>query len=870
MDKRTIYSLAIFLLGVIASDVNAQTLKGKVADNEGKPIPGAVVFIREISQGIATDDNGEFRIDLKNGNYICEFSSLGYEKKAITVVINNPLQSVSVLLEKKVYELGEVVISARREDPAYAIMRKAIAMAPYYLHQVKGYESEIYLKGSMKLNKIAGLIESRVDKMKLIKGSLFIKESKNEVIFTSPDKYEQKVIALSSSFPNGMIDEDSPMSLITANIYAPNVRGIVSPLSPDAFTYYKFVFEGKTEEGKHEINKIRVEPKKNSPMLMRGRLYIVSDSWNVRSLEMSLSMLGISERFTINYSEVRPSVFLPVAYGICDSINIGLIGLDAEVKYYSSVKYGKVDVNKLPVNILSNENIAVKTEDTLYEKTKTGKQAEAERKLEALTSKTNLSNRDAVKIAKLMRETTEPEESKKKRKALEISSRKDNVHVSVDSIAKLRDSAYWIQARNLPLRNDEIVSYGKKDSLNLEFARIRTPDSDGRPAAWPRKIIAGSHTDFGKNYRLRYGGLLRTVPEYNFVDGLWLGHRLDFEIDFSKKYSLDIYSSAYYVTARQTVNWRTGGVFAYAPLRNGKFTASGGNSTFDFNQIGGGSRLVNSLFSLFGGHNSIKFFQKRYIAISNRIDAANGFFVTANAGYERRNILENNTSYNFFGKEPSPNLPDGQLLSTLDNTLTKVAVMLEYTPRYRYRIRDGKKRYVGSKYPSFTLNYEKGVATDSDRSASFDKAELGIRQEISFNIFTRFEYFANTGTFLSSKRVYFPDFKHCNSNALFVTTNPLRNSFCMANYSYSTDKSWFQMHLNYTSAYLFVKNIPFMQKYLFEESLYARTLFVPGTNYSELGYSIGFPKIIEAGVFVGFKKGKYSAAGFTLSLPLNF
>jgi hypothetical protein len=227
-------------------------------------------------------------------------------------------------------------------------------------------------------------------------------------------------------------------------------------------------------------------------------------------------------------------------------------------------------------------------------------------------------------------------------------------------------------------------------------------------------------------------------------------------------------------------------------------------------------------------------------------------------------------SYNFFGKEPSPNLPGEQLIPMPDNTLTKVAVKLEYTPRYHYRIRDGRKRYAYSKYPTFTFNYEKGIATDNDHSASFDKAEFGIHQQISFNAFNRLEYLANTGTFLSSKRVYFPDFKHFNNNELFFTTNPRRNSFCMSNYSYSTDKNWAQIHLNYTSSYLFIKNLPFLQKYLFEESIYARTLFIPGTNYSEIGYSIGFFKIVEAGVFVGFKKGKYDAVGFTFSLPLNF
>ncbi|MDR1595045.1 MAG: DUF5686 and carboxypeptidase regulatory-like domain-containing protein [Prevotellaceae bacterium] len=865
MYKRKIYGLISFLF-CVTLNVNAQILKGKVTDNEGNSISGAVVFIREASQGIATDSRGAFQINLKNGSYTIEFSSLGYEKKSVKMVIDKPLDSITVSLNETVYELSEVVISARHEDPAYFIMRKAIAMAPYYLHQVKSYESEIYLKGSMKLNKMAKWIESRVDEMKVIKGSLFLMESHNEVIFTSPDKYEQKVIAATSSFPKDMTDEDSPMQLARANIYAPTVRGWISPLSPSAFTCYRFKLEGKTTEDEHVINKIRVEPKKQSPLLLSGWLYIVNDSWNVQNMEMTASMFGIHERFTVNYSEVKPSVFLPVAYNIYDSIAVGLIGLNAEVKYYSSVKYRNVEVNETSVTVLPDENIAVNTNDSLPEKPKTKKQQE----LETLLSKENLSNKDAYKIAGLMRETTEPEESKKKRESLEISSRKDNVHITVDSLAKSRDAVYWSQIRNLPLHNDEIISYEKKDSIDAKLQKIHKADSSDSSKSLFGKVVIGSRTKLGEKGWLRYGGLLKTVPEYNFVDGVWLGHGLSFGVDFSKNYSLSISPSAYYVTARKTVNWHLGGMFRYAPMKNGQITIAAGNSTSNFNRIGGGSRLVNSIFSLVYAQNSIKFFQRQYLTASHRIDAANGFFVTVNAEYSKRNALENNMSYNFFGKMPSPNLPDGQPTPMPDNTLTGVALQLEYTPRYRYRIKDGRKRYASSKYPTFTFNYEKGIATDNDRSASFDKAEFGIRQEISFNVFNRIEYLANTGTFLSSKRVYFPDFKHCNSNELFFTTNPLRNSFCMANYSYSTDKSWFQMHLNYTSSFLFIKNLPFLQKYLFEESIYARTLFIPGTNYSELGYSVGLFKFVEAGVFVGFKERKYNAVGITFSLPLNF
>jgi hypothetical protein len=332
---------------------------------------------------------------------------------------------------------------------------------------------------------------------------------------------------------------------------------------------------------------------------------------------------------------------------------------------------------------------------------------------------------------------------------------------------------------------------------------------------------------------------------------------------------MSISPAVYFVTGRQTVNWRINGTFSYAPLKNGKVTLSGGNYTFGFNQVDEDSRLINSIFSLFYARNFIKFFQKRYIEAANRIDAANGLFITTGIAYEQRNALENKEFYNFFKKKPSPNLPREQLTPMPDNTLTKVAIKLEYTPRYRYRIRDGRKIYAQSKFPTFILNYEKAIPTDNNRSTSFDKLEFSIRQEITIKTFNKLKYFANGGTFLSSNQVYFPDFKHFGCNEAFITTNSLLNTFCMPNYSYSTNKTWAQVHLNYTSLYLLIKNLPFLQKYLFEESLYARTLFVPGINYSEVGYSLSFFSMLEAGVFVGFENIKYKSVGFVLSFALD-
>jgi hypothetical protein len=122
--------------------------------------------------------------------------------------------------------------------------------------------------------------------------------------------------------------------------------------------------------------------------------------------------------------------------------------------------------------------------------------------------------------------------------------------------------------------------------------------------------------------------------------------------------------------------------------------------------------------------------------------------------------------------------------------------------------------------------------------------------------------------FLSAGQTYLPDFKHFRTNEMFLAGKSLNNSFLMDNYRYATNNKWMQAHVAYISDYLLLKQIPFMQGYLFNESLHLRTLQLPHLNYTEAGYSIGFGNLGRVGVFAGFDGLKYEHVGFTVTVPL--
>ena len=112
--QRTILLLLI-LLGMGSQQINAQTrleVSGKVLDTESElGLPGVAVRVAGKTNGIVTDNEGEFRLQLDPGNYTLEFSFMGYGKisRDITVPISVPLL-IRMALED--LELGAVEVLA--------------------------------------------------------------------------------------------------------------------------------------------------------------------------------------------------------------------------------------------------------------------------------------------------------------------------------------------------------------------------------------------------------------------------------------------------------------------------------------------------------------------------------------------------------------------------------------------------------------------------------------------------------------------------------------------------------------------------------------------------------------------------------------
>ncbi|TKC56507.1 TonB-dependent receptor [Pedobacter hiemivivus] len=80
-------------------------VKGTVVDGKGAPLPGVSIKVKNTIRAAATNNKGEFSIDLENQNSVLIFSAVGF--KTVEVVASNNMR---VVLMEAIDELDDVVV----------------------------------------------------------------------------------------------------------------------------------------------------------------------------------------------------------------------------------------------------------------------------------------------------------------------------------------------------------------------------------------------------------------------------------------------------------------------------------------------------------------------------------------------------------------------------------------------------------------------------------------------------------------------------------------------------------------------------------------------------------------------------------------
>lgn len=869
--------LLIALLSFLVVEGWAGGIRGMIKGDDGAALAYATIFVKQTGTGSASDPNGRFEVLLAPGNYDVIFQYLGYETIARRIEVGTDFVELTIVLKTQVMVLQNVTVKAGKEDPAYTIMRKAIAKAKFHTQQIDSYTAKVYIKGKGKLKDYPWLAKKALEKEGITKDRLFIQESVSEIKYTRPNKFEEKVIAV---YTSGKNNETSPNEYVFGSFYEPEIAETISPLSPKSFSYYRFEYLGSFKDRNFEISKIKVTPRSRGDNVFEGVIYIVEDWWSIHSLNLQATKMGINFKIKQIYNPIegdagpakpKGQAWLPVSQHF--EVSGKVFGFDFEGTYLATVKDYKVHLNpelQLEMTIVDEKVNKEEAKQVKQQFSKKGQQLK-----ERVESGKEVTDKELRQLVK----EYEKAEQKTEKEPEVISETKH----SVDSLAYKKDSTFWAEMRPAPLDEEEVKGYKKADSIS-EVHRKREEGDSLKPSKskgfQPWDILIGDRYKINKTSDFEihapWGG-------FNTVEGFNLIYRMSYYKRWVKRDSLnpssrpevkrlEVSPVLRYAFAREKL---TGLLRVDYRTRYARLTLEGGRYIQQFNSDEPIHPLVNTFTTLFLERNLMKLYERDFVELNYRKRLDEQFTFRTNWSWAKRYQLNNNSDFTLINLEKetyTSNTPVNKELGNTDfptNIAFVGSVGFDARPWQKYKIRNGYKYRVDGSSPLFTIDYRKGFGDTFGSEVKFDLLELGARHVFKVGISGRLDMNLKGGIFLNADKMYFMDYKHFIGNLTpFMTTDPVGSFRLMDYYLYSTRDKYFSGNLHYHFRKFLFTRIPKVRLVGISENIFVNYLATPmSMNYTELGYGVdGILRFLGLEAAVGFLDGQYQNFGFRIGI----
>jgi len=271
--KKIFIFLLLLLNTTLAQKYN---ITGFIGDKEtSKPLSFANIRIDETTNGTTSNYDGQFILKLNAGEYKLIFSYVGY--KTDTAIVSIPTNNqVNIKLQPEAVRLSEIVVSAN-EDPAYRIIREAIARKKQNRKGLINFEYNAYSKRILKSAGDVALIEET-----FVKGYNEVDKWEKEFILSTHKTENQKKQVRSMDFnisDSYYIDfSKDTLTLLMDKIYL--------PIADNAFDYYDYKLLDITESSEGNIYRIKVIPRSDIQPLLQGEITIEDNTYSINSINL--------------------------------------------------------------------------------------------------------------------------------------------------------------------------------------------------------------------------------------------------------------------------------------------------------------------------------------------------------------------------------------------------------------------------------------------------------------------------------------------------------------------------------------------------------------------------------------------------------
>lgn len=847
-----IYFLLLVVFLVSFHPSFSARIYGTVRGEDGKPLPFATIYVKQTNTGTTTNADGYYEINLSPGAYNLVFQYLGYESNNQAVTIGQEDVQLPVILKPQVVVLQNVEITASDEDPAYTIMRNAIAKSKYHLNQLDSFSSKVYLKGTGKLKNIPFLFRNRLKKEGIDTSRVFVTESISQVFYQRPRTYREKVISIRSS---GDDNNTSPMAYINASFYSPKLANAISPLAPQAFSYYRFEYEGTFMDREYAVSKIRVIPRSQGEDVFSGILNIVEDDWSIHSLDFKVVKMGVDIHVNQIYAPVEEKVWLPVSHRFL--IEGTFFGFNFEYRYLATISDYDIYLNP-----------EIEPDIEVVDKQEITRQPDLEQ-IQDLEPNQQVSRR---KLRRLMRKYEKQERQETGEPDVVYSHQQ-----TVDTLAYRKDSSYWYSVRPVPLSEKEIEGYQQIDSIAQAELEQKQQDSlkQSKSASFNLfDLVTGHNFSLNKNNQIYIKPALSTLA-FNTVEGVNFQYAFGFR---HKRFSIG--PSFRYAFAREkllsqlTTNYTFGSY-----LNEGKISLAAGQGIRQyfqnsFNQQVPISPFLNTLMTLLLERNYMKIFQANFIRLNYGQTFKKKLDLDIFLDYSKRMYLPNQTDYNLVDRDKvtyTENAPANlELAETAFNKhqAFRTGIKISLRPWLKFRRINNQLYPIDESSPTFILGYRTGLKL-ANSIVDYDHLSLGLTHRLEFGVRGNLDFRAEFGDFLSSNNLFFMDYQHFMGNQTPFLLFPTLERFRLLDYyQYSTQKRYLQFHSNYQMRKFLFTRIPAIRLLGLRENLLINALSTNKVDhYLEIGYGLDYIfRVFRLELITSWENGDFKDFGIRVGL----
>ncbi|MFN5692365.1 MAG: DUF5686 family protein, partial [Bacteroidota bacterium] len=204
MRLKKVISLLFIAAFLFCKSSIAAEISGYVKDPNGQILPFSSIIVKGSTRGVSANAKGLYQLQLNPGEYILVCQYVGYTTVEKKIKVEGTDLNIDFVLSPRQYQLAQVEVSTSAEDPAYAIIRKAIAARKEHLKELTAYQCEVYVKGQLQLRsypkrlfgqKITFVDEDTVGGDKTKKRMIYLSESLTRLSVDSNGKSKIEVVS---------------------------------------------------------------------------------------------------------------------------------------------------------------------------------------------------------------------------------------------------------------------------------------------------------------------------------------------------------------------------------------------------------------------------------------------------------------------------------------------------------------------------------------------------------------------------------------------------------------------------------------------------------------------------------------------------